>query len=284
MGIIDVLRRPKFELGHLVLRDPKVKGPVRYDASSADDVQRALEGTGLSVVPLRVNQREYRDFVARADYARFGSYYAWNRPSFAEKSLEHYLAAKLLELREGSVHVDVASDTSPAREIYADVYGVTAYRQDLSFPAGVVGNRIGGDAAAMPVRDGFADTMSLHCSFEHFEGDSDMRFIAECARVLRPGGRVCILPLYMSPRYSVMTDLGVVGWRSQPAFEEDATVYSAIGYGQRHGRFYDAAHLQSRVLGRLGALRATIHRVTNLEEIGPACYVHFALTLERPAA
>jgi SAM-dependent methyltransferase len=284
MNLLDVLRWPRFEWGHRALRNPKVRGTVPYDEASADEVQVALEAAGVRVTPLRVNPEAYRDYVERANYSQFTGYYALNRPSFAEKSFEHFLASQLLALRPGAVYIDVASDTSPAPEIYSNVFGVQSWRQDIGYATGIVGNRIGGDAAAMPLADGFADAMALHCSFEHFEGDSDVRFVAECARLLRTGGRVCILPLYVSTRYSIMTDPGVYGWGESPTFEPDATTYSHAGYGQRHARFYDAAHLKSRVLNGPGNLIPTIHRVTNLSEIAATSYLHFALTLEKPGA
>jgi hypothetical protein len=71
------------------------------------------------------------------------------------------------------------------------------YRQDLSFPEGIVGNVIGGDTADMPVRDAFANKMALHCSFEHFENGSDIGFIREASRVLRNPGKLIIVPLYL---------------------------------------------------------------------------------------
>ena len=49
----------------------------------------------------------------------------------------------------------------------------------------------------MPLPEGVRDQDSSHCSFEHFEGDSDIGFIRETARVPRPGGAACIVPLYL---------------------------------------------------------------------------------------
>ncbi|WP_425482769.1 hypothetical protein [Caldichromatium japonicum] len=42
---------------------------------------------------------------------------------------------------------------------------------------------------------------SLHCAFEMFAGDDDVLFVQEAARLLVPGGRVVILPLYMYTHY-----------------------------------------------------------------------------------
>ena len=58
----------------------------------------------------------------------------------------------------------------------------------------------------MDVPDAFADKLFLHNSFEHFEGDADTGFVREAWRVLKPGGRVCIVPLYLSTRHQILTD------------------------------------------------------------------------------
>src|SRR5207237_10050679 len=142
--------------------------------------------------------RRYRD---QARYsADFPDYYTGNVP---EKSLEHYIASQLLDLQAHDVYIDVASEQSPVPAIYSRLFGVVAYRQDLAYPEGLVGDPIGGSATRMPVTAGFADSMALHCSFEHFEGLADTEFVAEAGRVLKHGGKCCIAPLYLAEAYGI---------------------------------------------------------------------------------
>src|SRR5690606_27137344 len=117
--------------------------------------------------------------------------YLGNRP---EKTLEHYIALTLLDVNADDVFVDIASEHSPVPEIYERLTGAKSYSQDIMYPDGIEGNRIGGDACAMPVADGFASKAALTCSLEHFEGDADTRLFHEMHRVLRPGGKICITP------------------------------------------------------------------------------------------
>ena len=42
---------------------------------------------------------------------------------------------------------------------------------------------------------------SLHCAYEMFMGQDDTKLINELARILKPGGKVVILPLYMHTHY-----------------------------------------------------------------------------------
>lgn len=263
------------------LRDPKVEGYVPLDHERADAIASELSRQGVDLRPLAIDLDDYQGFMALAGYHRFPRYYANAHPDWlAEKSLEHYLAAKLLQLSPEDVYLDIANDDSPAPEIYRDAYRCAVFRQDLSFPEGISGNVIGGSAADLPLDPGFASKMALHCSFEHFEGDADIGFIREADRVLRPGGRVCILPLYLFTEYAIQTDPAWVPRRGLE-FEPDATLYCARGWGNRHGRFYDVPHFLSRVVGALGTLRLTVFRVTNCREVAPSCYLDFAALLEK---
>jgi len=259
------------------IREPKKTGGVWYPPGSEERIARRLEALGVDVRPYTIDVADYRRFARAARYeADFPDYYAFNR---AEKSLEHYLAARLLALGADDVYVDIASEHSPVPQIYQKLFGVRAYRQDIAYPPGLRRDTIGGDAAHMPVPDGFATRMGLHCSFEHFEGDSDVGFVREAERVLRPGGALCVVPLYMAEEYAIQTDPTMA---ASVGFEPDAVVYGADGWGNRHGRFYDPEHLVSRVLRGAGAMAVRVHAITNAHEVDPSCYVRFAMVIAKP--
>ena len=278
-----IYHRIRFELAYARQRRPKRRGAVRLTPQSCEAMVRELTERGWEVKPFQIDVAGYRDYLARADYARFEDYYARpGQPWFHEKSLEHYLAAFLLDLGPDDVYIDVANAHSPAPDVYERLFGCEVYRQDMIYAAGIEGNVIGGDAAQMPLPDGFAGKMALHCSFEHFEGDSDADFIREARRVLRPGGRVCILPLYLFQTYAIQTDP-----LAQPPggmdFEPDATLHCVQGYINRHGRFYDADHLERRIVSNLGDLKMTLYDVRNTGEVDASCYLRFMMVLEKPA-
>ncbi len=259
------------------VREPRESNPISLDEGFETRLADRLELNGISVRDYFIDVESYRDYVKRASYHElYPNYYVGN---FPEKSLEHYIAAELLDLNPKDTYIDIASEHSPVPEIYGRVFGVKAYRQDLAYAPGLRGDTIGSNAADMPVPNGFATKLALHCSFEHFEGDSDVRFLKEAARVLRPQGAACIVPLYMAERYSVMTDPRV----SVPAgveFEPDALVHCVDGWGNRHGRFYDPEHLAARIVrAGLGNLSATVYRIRNSPDVDASCYARFALLL-----
>ena len=221
--------------------------------------------------------------MRKAEYKKFLGYYfkfGILGRVMIEKSLEHYLASKLLCLSENDVYIDIASSNSPTPEIYHKLFGCKCYRQDLIFPEGVKGNVIGGYANNMPVADGFASKMALHCSFEHFEGDLDIRFIKEAQRVLAEGGKLCILPLYLFTKYAIQTNPVILPKGGMP-FENDAILYCAKGSGNRHSRFYDVNHFISRVINNANNLKLTLYLVQNEKAVHPSCYLKFIALFEK---
>ena len=260
------------------IRDPKTTAPFDYTPVALATIKQGLKAHDFELNDIAVDPASYCAYFDAAEYTnRYPDYYSFNLP---EKSLEHFVAAQLLGLSPDDVYVDIASEHSPVPEIYSRLFGCASYRQDLAYRAGVHGNEIGGDAAAMPVPDGFATAMALHCSFEHFEGDADERFIREIKRVLRPGGRVCFVPLYLWHEYGVLTD-PAVAIAEGVEFNRNAVVYCKPGWGNRHGRLYDPANLDSRIRRNLDGMRMTLYRITNATEVHESCYLQFALTIWR---
>lgn len=199
---------------------------------------------------------------------------------FVEKALEHWVSLDLLGGPIGhDVAVDVAANSSPFREIHWALTGIPTYRQDLSFPEGLSGVMIGGSAEHLPFWDGAVARMTLHCSFEHFEANADSAFIREAGRVLRPGGRLCILPLYVADVYHNITDPELD--RDGLLFDDGAAIAEVRGWHNRFGRFYDVEQFQRRILAQAGDFIVTLFYVENAQDVDPACYLRFALLLTK---
>lgn len=259
------------------MKKPPISGWIPFnDGIIIARISSDLEKRGFHLSYITIDIKEYNDFMLKADYPQYKDYFSvyQSKNTFIEKSLEHFLAAKLLELLEDDIYIDVANSYSPVPDIYNKLYRCETYRQDIIFPEGINGNVIGGDAANMPLENGFATKMGLHCSFEHFEGDSDIRFIREASRVLKDSGRLCILPLYLFTEYAIQTDISALP--EDIEFDMDAAVYHAEGWGERHGRFYDVFHLISRIRDNLSDLDLTIYVITNTHDVDSSCYVKFA--------
>jgi hypothetical protein len=189
--------------------------------------------------------------------------------------LEHYIAAQLLRLDKKDIYIDVGNEDSPAPIIYKNLFGAETFRTVFN------GEQIIDLSKNIPLADEFATKIALHCSFENFEGDSDMIFIREAARVLKPGGAACIVPLYLAQEYSVVTD-PVIALFQHIGFEEKTVVCCVRGSKNRFARFYDPATLKKHLHLNSGNLTLKVFRITNTD-FDPSCYVQFAALLTKPA-
>lgn len=240
-----------------------------------------LRGLGLEMRPYRIDVPAFHAHLASVRYPKWyaaGSIdEGGNRE---EKLLEYFVSLDLLEPRREDVIIDVASEWSIFPEVVRKLTGATVYQQDLIYPPGVHGYRIGGSAAHLPIPDEFADMLVLHNAFEHFEGTADSDFIREAWRVLRPGGVLCILPLFMSERFSVMSD--PLMDRRGVTWDAGAEVVEIPWWHNRFGRLYDAEALQSRVLAPGAAFDQLVYQVVNPYEVHPSVCMHFILVLYKP--
>ena len=162
----------------------------------------------------------------------FEGWFNEHYPNSPHKILEHYWSYLSIQSFPKAIVIDVAADQSP----YADYieychFNTEVWKQDLSYEDDGY-KIIGGWAADIPEDfNGRVDVMTLHCSFEHFEGDEDMRFIQNCGRLLAKRGRVLIAPIYTWHEYRETAP--------QPS--------PNTGFG----RFYSAEALAHRVLDQL---------------------------------
>ncbi|PSB47937.1 methyltransferase type 11 [Cyanosarcina cf. burmensis CCALA 770] len=209
-----------------------------------------------------------------------------NSESFWQKLPQYYFTWKSLQAileNPQSVYIDIASTVnSPYQQIISLLAKTTnIYTQDLVFPPGINDRQIGGSAAELPLPEASVDAMTLHCAFEHFEGDADTGFVREAGRVLRPGGRVCIVPLYLGEYAFVLCD---PAWAFNLCVDSDTVIHFLPRWGERHGRFYDPETLLQRIVEpstAAGLIVRVIH-FTNITELDPDCYTHFGLILEKP--
>jgi SAM-dependent methyltransferase len=240
-------------------------------------VEARLRSSGFDVVPVEVSAAEFQGWFTRTAYPADYCPGPW-RKALPEKALEHYLSLQLLALTPADTCVDVASQDSPFADLLRAQVGCRVYRQDLEYPAGLHGDRIGGDAARLPLPADSVTAMTLHCSFEHFEGRSDVEFLREASRVLKPGGKVCILPLYLRDEYlNVLDPLAPDGLHP----DDGAKIYSVRRWpGGRFARFYSPEVFGQRVTQAV-PLQLRLYRLTNPQAAGPDCYLRYAAVFEK---
>jgi SAM-dependent methyltransferase len=124
---------------------------------------------------------------------------------------------------------------------------------------------VGSDACAIPLPEHTVDAIGLHCSLEHFEGDSDGRFAAEAFRLLRPGGALLIIPFYCGFEHQY-----------QEIFKPE------FAAGCQFHRIYDPPAFSARVLSHLRQpFRVEVRYYTNHKEVDPAFYCAYSLCVRK---
>ncbi len=270
-----VLRRRR--LGDRYLRTHPLI-PTHFEPPRPKEIVEQLSITvpSVNVESFSIDKQSFKQWREEARYPLLAYHLASE-----EKYLEHFVSFELLRPIVSGVLIDVAS----CRSYFPNIMrrrGFRVIQQDLEYEHGLHADRLGGDAAVMALSPGFADALTLHCSYEHFEGDTDIRFLKEAARVLRIGGRAVIVPLYIHHRYLTLADPSELA-ESTVHIDPGAALVAMRGYGNRHGRFYDPAAFSQRVYATAveAGLRVRLFQIKNASEISRHCYMQFAMTLDK---
>lgn len=231
--------------------------------------------------PERVRQVEI-------DVADFLAFFSINPPMFENfarmnvhgpgyffaKSLEWYLSYAAVRAHTYVRVLDIgAASTWFASLLDRSLAALDIMLVDLGFAPGLrrLSPRIaqlGEDAGNLSLlRDGSVDFVCMHNAFEHFSGDSDRRCIREVARVLRPGGRALITPLFTAARFTMafnplsaffFRDFGdpasMVAMFRQAAAERRADIVSTLAMASPYMHSYDYPTVEKRLLAYAGGL------------------------------
>src|SRR5262245_59351539 len=120
-----------WEMNYLRLPQPKSRHELTLNEVA---IETRLNELGLSISSLEIDASDFQAWVEQAGYeTRYQRWFSVYQHNIWEKSLEHYLAAKLLELQPGMVYIDIAGEMAVAADIYAELYNLTVYKQDIKY-------------------------------------------------------------------------------------------------------------------------------------------------------
>lgn len=248
------------------------------------EIEAELEQIGIPCGDLVVDPGAFE--TAAAAFPFPPDYYGGSdAPVHREKLLEHYVAWTLLGLDGGnSPYLDIAACSSPWASILRE-RGIDAHAVDLEVPAAFapLGHYHRADATDSGFSDGQFAAASLQCAYEMFRGDADTRLLAELGRILKPGGKAVISPLYMhthachyqTPEYFLRASI-----------DAGAKAYLRPDcWGIPGSRKYSPRTLRERVWdpALAAGLSPRLLVLRNKAALGPGIYLHFILVLERAA-
>ena len=262
---------------------PRYANPTEAELK---EIEAALIGLGVRIESYTADTAQFIAFQAEN----------WFPPNYhggmgsgvwEEKLLEHWISSERLGLNDFSkidIFVDVAAAGSPWAQNLHERRGLTAFAIDLC----EVGDAyidlpyyLKEDATKTSFPDASVRGASLHCAYEMFMGEDDTHFITEAARILKPGGKLVILPLYMHTHYCAYSTPEYFGkGYSDPGAKEYVRLDCSCVPSSRK---YDAAKLKERVLDPIlsAGLRYRLLALRNKAELGQNIYCHFILEVEK---
>jgi len=204
---------------------------------------------------LSINISELAAFMRQTDYPRF--YYRTERR--VRYALWHYVGLQLAKLSEKAVVLDAGAQDGVWGRIARRRHRCAVYDADLQYRRGVHGRKIGCEVGAIPLPEESLTAIVSFCAFNCFEGDADKAFLRESSRLLKPGGRLVIVPLCVADEYVNLFDPAIM---ARPENLDDRARHLAWdGWGSNFGRWYDRQAFQERFLQNLSGMAVRIEQV-----------------------
>lgn len=201
-----------------------------------------------------IPDEKFLSWVEEADYENTSASW-WSQFSsmYLRKMLEHYASIELVGIKSGGVYLDLAASASPFYKVIRRTHDAKmCYAQDLNRAPGVREDIIGSNAADIPLPDACLDGIVSHNSWEHFEGSSAFDSIIESVRLLKPGGKLCIIPLNFRERTEIWTSPSCwatkyVNAKDLPDFDPAAAIVIRDEIIQRQVMWWRASDLTDRL-------------------------------------
>lgn len=266
----------------------KFRNVNEYQNPTVDElaeIENELKRNGIELHEIIVDKRAFDKFKNSMSFP--ADYHGGlNSGYWEEKLLEHYLAYELLqidEFKDDDVYIDVAACGSPWAKILREKMRINAYAIDLEVYGAYksLDYYLCQDATKTSFAPSSVKGVSLHCAFEMFVGDDDIYLVKELGRILKPGGKAVIVPLYMHTHYC--------SYATPEYWGKGISDREAVEYIKREGRCipssrkYSAAKLQERILRHIDESKMTykIHVLNNKHQVSPEIYCHFILEITR---
>jgi len=261
---------------------PKFQNPTEAELAQ---IEKNFQEIGITVHDYLPPPEEFHVFKDAGffpiDYHGGLSSGVWD-----EKLFEHWISYRLLGIESymrNDCFVDVAAAGSPWAKILRDNKGIQSFAIDLVIPdaySDLPYYRLE-NATATQFKDASVTGMALHCAYEMFTGEDDIKFIQEATRILKPGGKVVIVPLYMHTHYCAYSTPDYFGKGYSDSAAKEYVRMDCRGIPS--SRKYDAAQLKNRIIQEIErcGMAYRLYALRNKNEFGQGIYCHFILEIIR---
>jgi len=261
---------------------PKYCSP---DDNELTQIEKDLLALNITVENYTPSVSSFKAFKA-SEYFPLDYHGGIDGPVWDEKLLEHWIAYELLGLadyQQDVIYIDIAAGDSPWAKKLHDQFQMSAYAIDLNISATYKDTPFYKieNATSTTFENASVSGASLQCAYEMFMHQDDMLLWKEMARVLKPGGKVIIAPLYLHTHYSSYSTPDYFG---KGHSDSAATEYVCTDWlGIPSARFYDANQLKIRVLDTITSLgmQYKLLILKNKSDLGKGIYCHFILEVTK---
>lgn len=228
-------------------RFKKLRQPIRVGPAEIGIMKRQIiEKWGKEHIGhLYITKQEYNNF--ERSYP-FGGYYDKKGKRYQRKICEYFVVNKILELENKGVeyvYIDAASMGSPWGEWLYNRYGIKAKSIDIKKPEKPNVVFVQADVKKMPYKDNSINAISMQSAIELFPGTLDIDFIRESGRILKNGGVLLILPLYMNLKAYNMFGKSYLR-NAEP--EKESIKCIRLDYNTAFTRLYSVNSLDKRLI------------------------------------
>jgi len=112
---------------------------------------------------------------------------------------------------------------------------------------------VNGTAAAIKLPNSSLDVITCHHSIEHFRNNQDISAVTEFMRLLRPGGLIVILPIFLTDRYAEIWNRAIEKHFDPRSLQiiDRFSPFPGWGNFEHFARVYDVKAFQERILNSI---------------------------------
>ncbi|MBW3020740.1 class I SAM-dependent methyltransferase [Candidatus Woesearchaeota archaeon] len=203
----------------------------------------------IKVVEINFDEIQYRTWIenGKLEYRKY--FY------IHKKALEFFFSASILNISQNDIVLDAAAGRSKYLDAVRLNTGCTNLLMNDHIYQGITENKkgikiVGGDVATINLNNESVTKISCHHAIEHFQGNKDVLFIIEIARLLKVGGYACIVPIFITNKYVECWNI-----RKTVIFDEGAELLidesASLPGGDEDGHFsrlYSISSFKKRIL------------------------------------
>jgi len=259
--------------------------PKHIDATLSEvaKIESDLHAAGIAVHDFVPKVENFAAFQA-ANYFPSNYHGGIDSGVWDEKLLEHWIAAErlgLMNYQPDDTYIDIAAGGSPWAKVMRERLGVSAFAIDLNIGPSYTDLSYykKENATSTTFSDASVNGASLQCAYEMFMGGDDINLLKEFARILKPGGKAVIVPLYMHTHYCAYATPEYYGKGKSDTLAKEYVCCDWNGIPS--ARFYDVNQLKKRVLDPIENLgmKYQLLILRNKADLGKGIYCHFVLEI-----